>query len=461
MSGAGDDDDYHTAELSRRSIQISDLKEDLSDGHQRILDAEERNATLRRNLGKLKVEIAVRKVKAQEMEDQIALDEATCEESSRALVEDAAAGEAELEQLRADFASLGRSLEKSRSEAEQARLAARDAEAEVGAAKVCLEAQRREVARMQGELAQEQAAEEARQAAREAEIQQQGASRLAAATAAAAAAAEEAEAQQAQRAQLESDLAAEQKSTEELQKSLVIAEEQHSRAQARCAALQQHLQALGGAREESNKLAEALMTSTQRQQQLSQDASNAKRDAILKKQSLEGALDETRRILKDHISETQRHTVNIHDTPIVALVASLAEAKETAEMARVRRQRLEQEADSVQVELEEVTGVVEREQAALAESEKCDGLTKELEAARGDLDDARRRVQEQQQVLQRSDASVEDAARAARLAEQVLRGKLEELWLQIKQLKDTSDLGPFADMVGKHSLLGTSTGLTA
>eukprot|EP00931_Biecheleriopsis_adriatica_P051404 TRINITY_DN29809_c0_g1_i2.p1 TRINITY_DN29809_c0_g1~~TRINITY_DN29809_c0_g1_i2.p1 ORF type:complete len:446 (-),score=152.02 TRINITY_DN29809_c0_g1_i2:193-1530(-) len=445
MSGAGDDDDYHTAELSRRSIQISDLKEDLSDGHQRILDAEERNATLRRNLGKLKVEIAVRKVKAQEMEDQIALDEATCEESSRALVEDAAAGEAELEQLRADFA----------------RLAARDAEAEVGAAKVCLEAQRREVARMQGELAQEQAAEEARQAAREAEIQQQGASRLAAATAAAAAAAEEAEAQQAQRAQLESDLAAEQKSTEELQKSLVIAEEQHSRAQARCAALQQHLQALGGAREESNKLAEALMTSTQRQQQLSQDASNAKRDAILKKQSLEGALDETRRILKDHISETQRHTVNIHDTPIVALVASLAEAKETAEMARVRRQRLEQEADSVQVELEEVTGVVEREQAALAESEKCDGLTKELEAARGDLDDARRRVQEQQQVLQRSDASVEDAARAARLAEQVLRGKLEELWLQIKQLKDTSDLGPFADMVGKHSLLGTSTGLTA
>eukprot|EP00434_Breviolum_minutum_P026456 symbB.v1.2.023390.t1/scaffold2138.1/size88104/2 len=123
-------DDYHEMELSRRSIQISDMKQDLDEKKDREADAQERLAQLERQISKKKVHIDICKGNAQEMADKAAAEEAFCLQNNRLMQQDEEAAQLEAKVLRETLAKTTRSLEQAQADAVQAQKAAEAANAE-------------------------------------------------------------------------------------------------------------------------------------------------------------------------------------------------------------------------------------------------------------------------------------------------------------------------------------------
>ncbi|CAE8622286.1 unnamed protein product [Polarella glacialis] len=409
-----DADDYHNMELSRRSIQIFDIQKELTNARARVQDAEDRSTALNRNLGNLKVEIAIRDSKAKELQDEAVRLEARGKDAAQAEADAAAVGRAQSERLQQEGAQAAESLNLARASAEDAQRGARDDEAEVGAVRIVLEMRQREIAQVREDLAADEAEEEAREARRATDRLEQASMRVGLAERAAAKAAEGIQGVQVELARLETGLAMEKEGSEGLRSSLASTEEKRREVASKFAALEKQLEALG-ARCEAAKLGEALATSKQQHQRLQQDVAGLKHRTMLETQSVQGALDETRRMMSDHLSETQRHldeTTSKVDSPYVALLVSLSEAKETAALRQATRRRLQQEADALEAE-------VRLGEAALRE---------ELSAARQELQDAGRRGRDQEQALRSSEAAAAEAERGAVLQERLLREKLQELW---------------------------------
>ncbi|CAE7553430.1 unnamed protein product [Symbiodinium natans] len=308
------EDDYHTMELSRRSIQISDLQEELDGGRERQRQAEDRSATLERQIEKLKVEISIRKSKTQEMDDQVAADEAACLKNQGLLQAASEAAQADLLRLQAELAEAEAAVEQSEAQAE-ARKAADAAEEEE---------RRRE-------------AEEAKQA-----------SQLAAAQEAAQASQADVDKVQAELRDLEVTLDMEKKSTKELKESLVEAEERRDAARVECDRLARVLEALGS-KGELQLLREALTSKIEAQQRHTQDLRSLRAKAGFERANKEAALNESRRIL----SQTP---CQLDDTSSRLGTSSLAEARRQAETSRTKRLEMEAEAKQLDKEVSDLQG---------------------------------------------------------------------------------------------------------
>ncbi|CAJ1379654.1 unnamed protein product [Effrenium voratum] len=152
---------------------------------------------------------------------------------------------------------------------------------------------------------------------------------------------------------LEVTLDMEKTSSKGLEDSVADAEEKRRGSERECQRLSELLESLSVSGSNLASLAKAVSAKQQEQLQLTQELANKKRDALLQTQSIQGRLDETR-MLKDQLSEA-RGTDAPNDTcaaELLALTASLAEARGKAEEARSRRQQLEAEATELERQLE-------------------------------------------------------------------------------------------------------------
>lgn len=422
------DDDYHALELSRRSIQISDLRTDLYDYQDRIQTAEDRSATLKKNIGKLNIEIAIRKVKLTELETQASQDGAAIEQGSVFLAADISDAKAEAERLRLDFASTKQEMQLLETKADEALRAGQELEAEIGAANAVLQARRQAVANAKEEVMSAVADEESRQQATEAKRLEEMTARLTAAAETVETAAGAARADEVESSKLGSALVTEKQSLQELQTSMDAVEEQSKQAEVQCSALEHELVSLE-ANQETDRLADLLAATRQRYQQVSSDLSTAKRQATLQVQSLQGAVDETKRMKKDHLEETQRHldiTINIQESPLVSLHDAMVEAKAKAKESRERREQMDAEADDVQRNIQQVQSKLDDAQASFERAERAK-LESELRTSHMELAELQRRNEQEDEAIRSVRAATEEARRNAATAEQRLRGKLQEL----------------------------------
>jgi len=393
------DEDYHEMELSRRSIQISDLQEELDGGRERVQEAEDRNAALERQIEKKKVEISIRKSKAQEMDDQVASDEATCQQNQRLLNEEIEASRMELSRLEAEVAA----AEAARVQAEALAEARRAAEAE-------------------DEEDQKRAEEEASQALRMAAIE----------TAVAAAEAD-VESVQAVIRDLEATLDLEKKTNEDLQDSLSEAEETRNAAKAECERLSKVLEAMSS-KGELHRLREAVFKARADQQQCTQEIARKKQETAMEVQSIQGRLEETKRMMHGQTSEIERTLADTRESITNSpLVESLQEARSQSEASRNKRLALEAEVQRVEKELVDLQGTLDQEQSRV-EEQHCESLKKELQGVREDLEAARRRLGQSEEAAKQSQSGLLLAQHKSKQNLEVLRLKLEELWHGIRSL---------------------------
>ncbi|CAE7645448.1 unnamed protein product [Symbiodinium sp. CCMP2592] len=340
------DDDYHTMELSRRSIQISDLQEELDGGRDRQRQAEDRSAVLERQMEKLKVEISVRKSKTQEMDDQVAADEAACVQSQRLLREAAEAAQAELSRIQEELAV--------------AQAAVAQAEAQAEAQRAAEAAEEEDRRRLTEEAAQAQQLEAAQEAARASQA--------------------DVEKTKADLRDLEAALNVDKQGTKELTESVAEAEEKRDAARAECERLATVLEALSS-KGELHRLREAVASKQAEQQRLTQELANQKRETAFQRMSIQGRLDETQRMMKDHLSETQRQLAgtreNLAASPLCSLMSSLKEARSQAEALSAKRLEMEAQAKELEKEVSDLQGSRKLDPSAV-EQEHHESLQKDL-----------------------------------------------------------------------------------
>lgn len=274
-------EDYHEMEMSRRSIKINTIRQELEDASEREQEAQERLAQLDRQIQEKKVHIVVFKQNAQGMEDQAAAAEAFCLQNHRLMKEDEEDVRSEAEALNEKLAKMARSLEKAQADARQAQRAAE----------------------AQEEANKRQAEETAKHAAQLATLE----ATMAAATA-------DVESIQETIRELEVTLEMEKKTGKELQDSVNAEEEKRQETQLECDRLMHFLESLSS-RGNKEELSKALAAMQREHSQLQQELITKKTNVLIKQQEIRGRLDETRRIHAER-------KVSAADVAAIALNAS-------------------------------------------------------------------------------------------------------------------------------------------
>ena len=391
-------DDYHEMELSRRSIQISDMKQDLDEKKDREADAQERLAQLERQISKKKVHIDICKGNAQEMADKAAAEEAFCLQNNRLMQQDEEAAQLEAKVLRETLAKTTRSLEQAQADAVQAQKAAEAANAE----------------------AKRQAEETARGAAQLAELE---------ATVATAAA--DVESIQEKIRALEVTLQMEKQTAKELDESVKNEEEKQQRTQLECDRLSHLLESLSS-RGKKEELSKALAAVQKEHLQLTQELAMKQKDMLIKKQDIQGRLDETRRIQKEQTVAPDVATNGASQGALTALAAALEEEKQKADRAKGTRLQLEADAKALEKELKELQGSAMREEHVKQEDQQSASL-EELKTAQEKLEMIKRQLREKDEAIQIGRQELAQNRQQARNSVEVLRAKLKDLWNAIGQ----------------------------
>lgn len=422
-------------EIARRTLQISDFKEELWDLRDRVDETDQRYDTLVQGLTTKAHEISMHKSKANQLEDQVALLETSCEVQSRNLRRASIAATAELQELQE---KLQRIEEESaatlaRAGAEKQRTALLHAEGSSLKAKI--EASRRDLARENDELAQEEAAQEAMQARAEKRFEQEEAERKDVAAKQLAAVQELAATTRSQVLRLQQELTMEKATSTGLKESMGQERDRQQLADEEYEALEQYLEHLD-LQEEAQKVEDELDKTRQHCQRVSMQSATLQSEIQFKRQGLQGALEETRRMLQDHLASTDSANA-ASDAGLQELKQALSEAKSQADERQAEVALLEQECSSLQAEVDKV----EKDLQAASQPESDDQqrkhseLTLELRAAEQSLRDTSRRGDEKAVEAVRAEAQVTETEKLMKQKEALLRKKLVELWSWLRQLK--------------------------
>lgn len=307
-------------------------------------------------------------------------------------------------------------------------------EAEVGALRAVLEARSRDAERARNELAQEEAAQEARQQRAAEHCREQGAARIQDAEGLLAIAESEASTARAELARLERGLTSERECTGGLEKALRHTVEQHEAALEEAAALEREVGAMA-ARAEEGDLADELAASRLQAQHLAQDLANARRHALMQTQSIQGALEETRRMITDHMDQTRHQAEKTlrspNDSGLAVLMSSLSEARTRADSSVASMRTLARERDALEEDVRQTEEAVkaEREKAG---RDRAARIEEELNAARHALDAGSRRVGVAAEEARRAEDVAAETERNAHDQEALFRSKLEELWRMLR-----------------------------
>jgi hypothetical protein len=306
--------------------------------------------------------------------------------------------------------------------------------AESASVRAKIEAAKRQLAHEHDELAQDEAAEAARQARankafelEEAELRENVEKQLVAATELAITARSDV-------LRLEQALKTERESSEDLTKTLGQNSSSHDLTQDLCDALQDELDALKSM-SEARGIDDELQETQRSVQQIQHQVAHYKSETAFKRQSLQGALDETRRMLQDHLDSIKTAPP---DPGLEVLMQALGEAKSRAAEHRSAVARLEIECDSLHAELKESEAVSSLEAARHASNDQQrqhTDLTLELRGAEQALRAASTRADDKAVEAVRAEAKVIDAEKLLQKKEALLRSKLVELWSWIRHIK--------------------------
>mmetsp|Transcript_164757 Transcript_164757/g.528600 ORF Transcript_164757/g.528600 Transcript_164757/m.528600 type:complete len:440 (-) Transcript_164757:80-1399(-) len=432
-----DDDGYFKEEFGRRTIEISGLRGDLEDAKDRVTDAHDRTETLHQHIAKLHTEISFRQVKTAELEGSVISGRNRDAAAARQLDADRAACAAEVARLKQGVAESQDAQRVAEVEGQDARSRAELLDSECGAVRARLEALRREAERVREELIRDEAAEEARQVRLGTQAREQGTQRVAEAKDAMEGDMAEVAAARAQVERLEKGLALEKECAAGLNTALQHTLEKNGLFAKECEALRREAEVLESRKSEEG-LQDALLAAKLRCQQLTQEVNGTKREALMQTQTLQGALEETRRMFADHeeqkkeqLEETQRCP---SASPLAVLIASLADAKKHTAEAEVARRRLEVECGALEREVQQAEASV-REERDRAGQERATEVEAELAAVRRGLEATSREAGAAQEEARRAESLVAEAERGGEEKEAMLRGKLEELWRALQQVR--------------------------
>jgi len=156
-----------------------------------------------------------------------------------------------------------------------------------------------------------------------------------------------------------------------------------------------------------------------------------KNEALMSTNGIEGALEETRRMIQDHLNETQRVPV---DEALSVLHDSLREARDVAASSADAAKKAEQKravlADEV-ARAAEASRALEVERGASARA-KIAILTDDLAAARNVLQEAERREADALEMQRTVESAAAASQRSLWQVEMGFRAKLEELWRPLR-----------------------------
>jgi len=418
-------------ELLHRTSQIKDLRAELWEGKDRVSDAEDRTQVLVQGIERLKAEVKTRTTKTKELEDKVASMERAGEEAARELANDAAASAAEALRSREIVTSLGQSRNREVAVVEEERRRAERLSRDLAAMRGQIELAEQELERARLELEREEAAAAARRE-RLAEVERRGArGRVEVAEGVLAEASRDVMAANLQVKRLEAALGVERESSAGLNEALshttkrrgAAAEEQRE-LELELAALEAHV--------EKSELTEAYAEAKSRCQNLAREVAKAQHDTAFQNQSLQGALDETRRMMNDHLDQTQS---GVQDASFTYLVTALAEAKNQADDKTKAARAAQQQCDAAKAELqqeESMSATMLEDTTVTEDRRRAAGLAQELEAARHAHDTGRLRADEEVARAVRAEAQVLEVERAAKEKEAVLRKRLSELWDNVR-----------------------------
>eukprot|EP00401_Gymnodinium_catenatum_P040121 CAMPEP_0117518796 /NCGR_PEP_ID=MMETSP0784-20121206/32319_1 /TAXON_ID=39447 /ORGANISM="" /LENGTH=437 /DNA_ID=CAMNT_0005314733 /DNA_START=26 /DNA_END=1339 /DNA_ORIENTATION=- len=420
-----DNDDF-SDEITRRGAQIAQLRDVLWDGRERLADAVARNDGLRQNIAKLGIELGIRRAKANGLEDQVALGEAEGEDAARVFVSGAAAAATKVASLRKELADEEEARERAVVVVEQERQRVVALRAEIADANVRLEASRRAAEHAKERLAREEVAEQERLERLVAVSQRHARQSIESATQDLNATIQVYGEALKRSNGLEAEVAVDKERIDGLQTALRHTADRKRRASQDCELLDQSLRMME-AREVSGEYAEMLAVQRQECQTMGQEVADCKRESLMRINGIQGALEETRRMMQDHLDQTQ-HVPS--DPSITVLKASLGEAQAKANTAALQTRSLQKEcADlttNVQILESAAKAADKRKLEALQRRKSL--LNEEILTASRILADVKHRERTASEAAERADQSMAATQQLYRDQEMLLRSKLQELW---------------------------------
>mmetsp|Transcript_17649 Transcript_17649/g.49988 ORF Transcript_17649/g.49988 Transcript_17649/m.49988 type:complete len:436 (+) Transcript_17649:65-1372(+) len=433
-----DDQLFHQEELARRNTQIAGLREELWEVLNRADDAEERTLQLQQGITKAKGELRIRRAKMHELEDQADVAEALGRDTARALMAARSAGVAEVARLRHEMIELdqayGACADGSPKGGRRPNAAL---EGEVAATRSRLEVMEQDIERTRSEFAQDEIAAEARQARLVALHRQEGETRVRDAETAIALESDRIAAMRSELARLEAVLATAGGRTGEQDAALKRSVAQREQLVEECGALRDQCRSIEAQAEEV-KYGEELAIAKQQCRQLAQDVASAKQNSMLQTQTIQGAIEETQRMMTDHLDQTQRHADEAQRCPagssIAAFVGALDDTRaHTASLAAAKR-RLEQERDSIDDEVSRLRAALaaDRESARQRHASEAED---ELAVAQQALVTTNCEIHDASEKTRKAEAAAQEAEHMGREHEKLLRSKLNELWVALYQNK--------------------------
>eukprot|EP00929_Paragymnodinium_shiwhaense_P040408 TRINITY_DN21104_c0_g1_i2.p1 TRINITY_DN21104_c0_g1~~TRINITY_DN21104_c0_g1_i2.p1 ORF type:complete len:442 (+),score=166.64 TRINITY_DN21104_c0_g1_i2:97-1422(+) len=416
------DEDHIKDELRKRGEEIARLREDLWGAEDRVAEAVDRTATLGQSILRLRDEVVLRRQQTDALAGEAEKQDNDGRDVERAIAAAKAESADTLARLKRELTEAGNGVQLVRAAAEEERLKTSGLEAEVLDARMSLDGARRAADRAREELTRAEESQRERQAQAQADQERRGQEQVDAAQRAMEAAAAHVSGIRAKAASLESEIAMERARADGLQTALQQALEKQSQVVAECSALERATKDAESAKAQDDL--ESVLSSRKKElNALRQQLSEAKRDSLLQTQSIQGALGETLRMLKDNLDETQM----VPAEGLAELKAALEEARGRSGSAVASTNALQQEQAQLSKEVSAAESSATQAQHAADEERRAADLEHEVQAQRRRLLEA-----ESQERLLREQASQEQAAldalrRSLAAQEQALRGKLEEL----------------------------------
>eukprot|EP00747_Dinoflagellata_sp_TGD_P165175 gnl/TRDRNA2_/TRDRNA2_186118_c0_seq1.p1 gnl/TRDRNA2_/TRDRNA2_186118_c0~~gnl/TRDRNA2_/TRDRNA2_186118_c0_seq1.p1 ORF type:complete len:496 (+),score=124.37 gnl/TRDRNA2_/TRDRNA2_186118_c0_seq1:98-1585(+) len=464
-----DDDEYYKEELERRDAQIQRLRDNLQGWRDRVEDADYRTEELNDSKRQLEAQVEHVQLCTLKLEQKGDAIESFNSRQREAIAGGGTAAAAEKEGLAKAIAAASEVWRLKISKAEEERQRSKTLRVEAGSVRAIVESLRREAERNREDLARDTADEEARKVRLHAAREKEGQQRTDTARADLAAASREARSAREQVSALQSELATERECSEGLKTALGHTEERHQQAVQEIATLERQLSSLEASlRQRDLADAEASRERQVRDEldksdsqciQLEEAVAAAKRDAQLQRQRLQGALNETKRMVTTQLSSDRGKSE--------PMLTTLRRLKDEHEDARAKADdnlasatRIAQECDAIE---EEQRRALDAEAAAKASAERAQVLElgQAVAAARLKLEATLRLSADAREAVIAAEVSVSSTRAQYEEKEAALKRKRQDLWdwlrAQAEGLNraDSSQLGSAPAMMPPDSLAPT------
>jgi len=432
-------------ELGKRNEQIEDLRDELRYARERIEDGNERTGALNMKIVKLEEDDSLWKRRVAEFQDKVLRLERENEEGARALASATSENNFEVQRLREQILKGRQSAREAQEVAEAEQRRATALEAEAGNAGGRLEAKRKDILQFQEVLNEEKAAEGLRQSRIAARKEKEAASRLEEARALLSQVSGEYAAQKARESNRDADLAKERECSEGLNVALRHTQEKREQLSRECDALEAELCSSRQLVEVEQRRAVELadveqlvgkLNDAQRQRQrLTQELVEVRSEATFQLSGLQGAIDETRRMMDDHLDHTRRSPEAADSDPMLQVLRTQIHeerARSQESIAAARKLTMHREA------LEERQRQAVEDEKLDAESslaqQRSEKTANDIFVARQVLEKAQRKAAEAREQALMAEAEVPDVRISSADREAALRLKLEELWAFLREV---------------------------